>query len=529
MKKRVISLLFAMVMLFTFSMTAFATATDDPLAPNTGDLIIHKYALEDLDDALASTQGVVATDIPADAQAVEGIAFDVYKITVAEGQAIPIGGTGAAYRLVTTGNLPTDIKALPYLEITHGGKATYYNLTKQTSPGTTGAKGVLTYSNLARGYYFVVENLSASTPKIGGAAVSFDSTVNPFVVAVPMTNPAGTGWLDEVHVYPKNQSVTIEKSVDKTSVSVGDEVTYTITPSVPADIIDAKQYTVTDILDAALTYKTGSVTAKIIGGSNDDDPLTAEGSTPAYTVTYDSGTLEIAFTAAGRTKLDGATAVKITFKANVNAEILNTNHSTHTVANTATLTLTNQYDHTSETTSTAGKTHTGQIEISKVEENGTTALPGAKFQIASSEVNAKAGNYLKKDSAGNIVDVGETGYVTANTWEVTSSDPDGIAIFEGLADYIDGDPVSYNSYWIIETAAPDGYNLLGDPIQITFDNTATEENVYTIRKTVVNTTEFILPVTGGTGTLLFTVAGIALVGVAVILVILSRKKTSKTN
>ena len=75
------------------------------------------------------------------------------------------------------------------------------------------------------------------------------------------------------------------------------------------------------------------------------------------------------------------------------------------------------------------------------------------------------------------------------------------------------------TYWLKETKAPDGYNLLKNDIKITVKNgfsififTKAENNIVKI----VNTPGSQLPETGGTGTLLLTAVGALLVAVAMI-------------
>ena len=51
----------------------------------------------------------------------------------------------------------------------------------------------------------------------------------------------------------------------------------------------------------------------------------------------------------------------------------------------------------------------------------------------------------------------------------------------------------------------------------------TTDGVFTVR--ISNKTGFKLPITGGTGTVIFTVVGIALMVGAVVLLVLSRKKS----
>ena len=77
-------------------------------------------------------------------------------------------------------------------------------------------------------------------------------------------------------------------------------------------------------------------------------------------------------------------------------------------------------------------------------------------------------------------------------------------------------------YWIVETDAPEGYNGVTAPIKVTVTaSTDDDVNDWTISKNgtdepdkvidIENRTGSILPGTGGMGTILFTVIGVALV------------------
>jgi LPXTG-motif cell wall-anchored protein len=149
-------------------------------------------------------------------------------------------------------------------------------------------------------------------------------------------------------------------------------------------------------------------------------------------------------------------------------------------------------------------------------------LSGAKFKIADTEANAKAGNYLRKTADGAVVDPSDSRWASATDWEATSAS-DGTFSFDGVEDYTsvvekkaDGtyaETKTYCSYYLVETQAPDGYNLPDSPFKIEFtEATSKEDTNWTISKDVTNTNEFTLPLTGGMGTMLLTLAGILLVG-----------------
>lgn len=80
------------------------------------------------------------------------------------------------------------------------------------------------------------------------------------------------------------------------------------------------------------------------------------------------------------------------------------------------------------------------------------------------------------------------------------------------------------TYYLVETKAPEGYKLASGILTIVLPTDITAENSFTYVANVANSTVISLPITGGIGTLIFTFSGIALMGAAALLYIRSRKK-----
>ena len=87
--------------------------------------------------------------------------------------------------------------------------------------------------------------------------------------------------------------------------------------------------------------------------------------------------------------------------------------------------------------------------------------------------------------------------------------------FTGLAE---------GTYKLVETAAPEGYNKVADPIKVTIEATYKDDgtlNTWSVKLgdevqqdqivEVVNHAGTLLPGTGGIGTVIFTVAGLVLI------------------
>jgi len=338
--------------------------------------------------------------------------------------------------------------------------------------------------------------------------------VDPFIISVPLENPASPGtWLYDVYVYPKNGQLEIGKSFATgdpvaQDFSVGDEIVWKITVDIPFGIGSATKFEVSDTLNSVFTYVAGSVEVYIAGT---DTEITG------FTETFASPTLKLDFAPckAALAAYEGE-KLEITF-----TTILNNTAVVGSATNGAALT----YNDSAPLPTPLGANPTASYNAVAIDKfdgrNSTNKLAGAAFQIATSSANATGGDFLKKDSNGYILDVGDDGYATADDWIVTTG-TDGDAIFGGLA---------FGSYYIAETAAPTGYNPLRAPVPVTVKSGAAS---YTVAGTlytglgsvtaIENYAGFTLPFTGGQGVMVFSVLGIALMGLAFLLFLVAARK-----
>jgi fimbrial isopeptide formation D2 family protein/LPXTG-motif cell wall-anchored protein len=512
-------------------MVPSAQAAPEP--PATSDLMIHKYIGTALAGAMAD-----GTEQDLSQQTgltpVNGVAFDLYRVGAAVNPAPPAEPwpdrppVGSYAKDSATGHL------MVYSGLSLIGE---YDLTSAAPAQiTTGPNGTGTASSLSQGLYLVMENVAASTSITNantGAAMFVSQAAAPFIVALPMINPDGDAWLNPVHVYPKNEALSVEKTVDTTGgVMVGDTVSYAITTSVPSDIATSQRFDIVDRLDAALDVDINSVSVSVL-------PALSLAKDTDYTVNYDAGLreLRVSLTDTGRAKLSGATSLVVSFDSTVNASILSAPDLT--VPNTGQVDFTNsdgtEFSAVSDPGDGGSAIHTASIVVTTVDSSGQ-ALNGAAFKIASSQANAEAGHFLRQDPVTQALYDYDASPTSAWAQAGSANDleimPTNKASFLGLRDFIDNAGVrDWQTYWVVETATPASYNRLIDPIQVSFEDAFTAvkdpaEYTYTYELTVTYSQAFILPETGGTGTVLWTIGGTVLVGLAVLLAATKRKKTS---
>lgn len=508
--------LFVIIALVAMMIPASSMADTEP---TSGSLIIHKYAMSNTLDATPG-DGTVQTP-PAGATPLDGITFKIYSVVVdtsTDSQGVYPDTSGAITVTYDSSGDPASITDVAGNTFTVTAVASPNDSLSSTGivTGSDGS-GAATTGTIPEGIYLAIEQ----TPP---ASMGITSISAPFIVAVPMASADGTSWINPVNVYPKNEAVAVSKTANVQSVSVGDKVSYTITAGVPADLSDIQTYTINDTLDNALNFD--SITTPLEATDNSGNSIEVPAGDYTISPTSPSSTgntpVAVTFSGAGITWLaaNKIVSVQVVLNATVNSNIT----TSVTATNTATASFTNNSGITTTTNPSPvppALIHTGTITVTKQDDLSGDPLSGAVFKVASSQANAEAGNYLETDASGNILDVGDSGYGATGTNPVTiTTGSNGIGSVSGLADQANGSPATY---WITETTAPAGYNLLVSPVQVDFSGAAASNN-WTAAITVKDSKGFVLPLTGAAGVALFTIIGIVLVGCAIILTVNMKKK-----
>lgn len=373
-----------------------------------------------------------------------------------------------------------------------------------------------TFSNLDFGYYLVYQT---GTKELQSSLVSVDKA--------------------EASVNLKGEAPSIEKTADNETVEIGQVVTYTITGVIP-DTTGYEQYTykIHDTLTAGLDF------VKDADGTAVDDknvyPVSVKigvGEATSKTAALSGNnnrtmTLDLSQWIRDNQASKGQ-EFTVTYYAKVNA------NAVVTEKNSAELEYGNNPENTTTTTPSEAKTPTYPLQIHKYEKDKVNEyLAGATFRLYNSEEDAN------KDQNPIAVTGSDGNYTVDPVQAGDNKKYDMVSVGSELADPNKGMNLRLNGlkagvYWLMETQAPDGYNGVTAPIKITIAKSQNDNvNDWIITKgdgqeetdkviDIENTTGTILPGTGGMGTVLFTVIGVALVLIIAASFVISRRKRAE--
>ena len=429
----------------------------------------------------------------------------------------------------------------------------------------TDAAGHTSAENLEQGLYLVVET---RVPE------NVTSTCNPFFVSLPMTTIDGATWNYDVTVYPKNQTgnPTLDKTVREAknstgkntgsltdigdgyahtaTASVGDTVDYQIIstlPTITSKATSLSEYTYVDTLSKGTKYNKNDVVIEFFKDSGCTDKITTwDEISGKFAVAYDdaANTMTIRMTESGLSDINEATSVyidsvkrgysdctmRITYAATLTSDAkMGDTDNPNEVVLTWKRTNTTYFD----TLKDCCHVYTYGIDVLKQFSDNGGSVRNVKFRLHNDTddcyiiAEQKDGVYYAKGFAAKKAD--------ATTFIPNAQ---GHIVAKGLED---------DTYSLTEIATDKGYVLLRDAVKIVIktaengtceqcgaklltssatvnskDITMTEGNAI-VPLTVVNNPGFDLPKTGGYGTWMFTVGGVALLGAAAFIVIRSRK------
>lgn len=434
----------------------------------------------------------------------------------------PANGVEFTVRRVNNIDLTTVAGWQQYSQLRNAQRPDAANLGPATT--LTTADGTATGS-FPVGVYYVEETVTPA----GATAVA------PFYIALPLPLTSGsgadqvvTGWNRNVHVYPKNQQVTGEKTVDDSRVYAGENIKYTVSGSVPAvpatntfdgyDIVDDFDETRLDVVDStiAVTLTGGTTPTTLVSGTD-------------YQVVKGGGKFGVSLTKSGldtlvaaRKKNGEATRVVLTYQAKLkdgatpgeatnSAQIYPPNTAnTNAQFTRDVIDVDNPNRNVKPIEVPAVKTVLGQITINKVGENDA-ALPGAKFQLY------RCNPGTTQTNAGPITVNGTDTWTTGNDGAVT------LPAIQVEDFYNNATQQDTFDYCVVETQAPRGYALNPQPVAASITD-ANRTNTVKITN-VKDNTAINLPTTGERGTL-FAVIGGGLLALLAALYFARRNRTA---
>ena len=314
----------------------------------------------------------------------------------------------------------------------------------------------------------------------------------------------------------KTEAPSITKTADKATAEIGQVVTYTVTGAIPDTTGYAEYvYKIHDELSAGLDFVNDANGTALEAGAttvNVKVAFTDAGVTDAGTAPT---TAAIDTKNSKKMSLDLSTWVRanqgnkgkaftVTYYAKVNKDAEVTNN------NKASLEYGNNPSDTTITTPSEAKTNTYPLDINKTKKGSDEKLAGAKFSLYTSAEDAKNGENAIKVSGSNGNYVVDPASTTTEFESVKSIDGKGYNL------HING--LEAKDYWLVETKAPEGFNKLTAPIQVTITKTGDAE--WKVSKDGVEETDKIIDIKNSTGSLLPSTGGRGAIAFAVIAALL---------
>ena len=378
------------------------------------------------------------------------------------------------------------------------------NTSETQSSGKLGEVIEYKFTGLDYGYYLVYQT---GTKEIQSSLVSVDQ--------------------ENKEVSLKGQAPSIDKTADAETVEIGQVVTYTIKGTIPDTTgYESYVYKIHDKLTAGLDFVNAQGLAPE-GTNYEVSVKLGEGNLTTKTAVLsgdDKRTMTLDLSQwIKENQGNKGQEFTVTYYAKVNKDaVVQTNNS-------ASLEYGNNQGETTTTTPDVVTTPTYPLDIKKTDTQNTL-LAGAKFRLYKNESDAKAAN----DNAIKVT--GSEGSYTVAADQNTEKNMDmvttGTEVSTGYNLRLNG--LKAGIYWLVEKEAPAGYNKLTAPIKVTITQDGDNKLEWSVSKNdtvegdkiidIQNSTGTLLPGTGGMGTILFTVVGIALVLMVAVSFVISRRK-----
>ena len=388
--------------------------------------------------------------------------------------------------------------------------------------------------DLAQGYWLIVDSTADLPDGVTRSLVMLD-----------------TAGAEDITIKAKDETIDIGKTVttldveltpetsDKYgTVNIGDTITFTLTSSLPADLdkythpTKKYQFKFVDNMSAGLEFieiTSVKIGDNVVRAYTDEEPGYQTSGFFAGPDKNGRGEIDLStYVQANQGTLRGQKVVveytaKLTENALVDNGVIKEDNKVY-------VEFTNDYDdfQTGETPEKDVDVYSFTLDIYKYTDDygdegyqvGNTLLADAEFKLY------KTVNDTTYYATANEVTVGGGNYKITGWAETADPEvvPAGAATFVTPASgKLDIDGLDLGTYYLRETKAPDGYNLLANPIEIKIEDKAVDNALEPVVEIPVqhvqNSSGAELPSTGGIGTTIFyTLGGLLAVGAAVFLV-----------
>lgn len=211
--------------LFALPASALETTTSTIDRTKTGSITIHKYLMDNTDDANKNPTGEIADadNLPKGAKPAANVGFTIYQVMDTDALLKYYDGEGKDTRPSASSYIGVDgkVKSDYAKAITDAKGQTVADVNAQK---LTGNDGTATFTGLPVGLYLVVETYKPDTVV---------TAVDPFLISVPMTRvstekDAQKQWMYDINVYPKNGTHTGDIKLVKKGVIGSDKENTTL-------------------------------------------------------------------------------------------------------------------------------------------------------------------------------------------------------------------------------------------------------------------------------------------------------------
>ncbi len=403
------------------------------------------------------------------------------------------------------------------------------------------------YTITAPAGYYLIKNTQVATE---------NGSATRYILAMTSTKGEGSAS-DPLSI--KSDIPNVDKDLDKTDACIGDTVTFYLTASLPTDYDAYSTYNLIfhDTLSSGLdsskvvgiyVYDSGDLTTNETNAAAQDTSSATE-CTTGYTVNTsatDGCSFEVSLDAKDFTS-DSSALIQVVFEATLNSDAVIGGEGS---PNEVYLEYSNDMygNGTGKTVTDKVITWTYELDVTKVDaDDGTAITTGSAefilYRLVDDGTGTEVKEYVQVDDSTNKV----TGWTKTESEAsiLKSSTTDGKFYVIGL---------DIGTYYLEETKAPTGYNLMSDPVAIKIDAThttyesgtwltddATKLDSLTItlvadsttgdgdlttgvvETSIQNKSGAELPSTGGIGTTIFYIVGGVLVVGAIILLITKKR------